>query len=80
MLTDHLAEFTSARSVTWAFTRPEIYGDNTRHELNPRDPLRLGREDPGTEDWYRYDSGNTLESVAQAVVRQIDITEKWWAG
>jgi len=52
----------------------------TAHDLNPRDRLRLGREDPGTEHWYRYDGGNTLESVAQEVVRQIDKAEKCWAG
>jgi hypothetical protein len=40
----------------------------------------LGCEDPGTEHCYRYDGGNTLESVAQEVGRQIDKAEKWWAG
>ena len=52
----------------------------TAHDLNPRDRLRLGCEGPSTEHWYRYDRGNTLESVAQKVVQQIDKAEKWWAG
>jgi hypothetical protein len=52
----------------------------TAHDLNPGDRHRLGCEGPGTEHWYRYDSGNTLESVGQEVVQQIDKAEKWWAG
>lgn len=52
----------------------------TAHDLNPRDRLRLGCEGPSTEHWYRYDIGNTLESVAQEVLQQIDKAEKWWAG
>jgi hypothetical protein len=52
----------------------------TAHDLNPRDRFRLGCEGPSTEHWYRYDSGNTLESVAQEVVQQLDKAEIWWAG
>lgn len=52
----------------------------TAHDLHPKDRIRLGCEGPSTEDWYRYDTGNTLEAVAQEVVQQLDNTEKWWAG
>lgn len=49
------------------------------HDLNPKDRLRLGCEGPSTEHWYRYDSGNTLESVAKDVIQELDKAEKWWA-
>jgi hypothetical protein len=52
----------------------------TAHDLHPKDRFRLGCEGPSTEDWYRYDSGNTLESVAHEVAQQLDKAEKWWAG
>jgi len=52
----------------------------TAHDLNPRDRFRLGCEGPSTENWYRYDSGKTKESVAHEVLQQIDNAERWWAG
>lgn len=52
----------------------------TAHDLHPKARIRLGCEGPSTEDWYRYDNGNTLESVAHEVVQQLDKAEKWWAG
>lgn len=52
----------------------------TAHDLNPRDRLRLGCEDPSADHWYRYDGGKTLESVAQEVLLQLEKAEKWWAG
>ena len=52
----------------------------TAHDMHPKDRYRLGCEGPGTEDWYRYDKGNTLEAVAHEVAEQLDKAEKWWAG
>jgi len=52
----------------------------TAHDLPPRDRFRLGCEGPSTEDWYRYDRGDALDSVAKKVLQQIDQAEKWWAG
>ena len=52
----------------------------TAHDMHPKDRYRLGCEGPGTDDWYRYDKGNTLEAVAHEVVEQLDKAEKWWAG
>ncbi len=51
----------------------------TAHDLHPRDRFRLGCKGPGTDHWYRYDSGNSPESVAREVVQQLDNAEKWWA-
>ena len=51
----------------------------TAQHLSPRDRFRLGCEGPSTGNWYRYDRGNTLDSVVQEVVQQLDIAEKWWA-
>ena len=50
----------------------------TAHDMHPKDRYRLGCEGPGTDDWYRYDKGNTLEAVAHEVVEQLDKAEKWW--
>jgi hypothetical protein len=52
----------------------------TAHDRNPKDRFRLGCEGPSTRNWYRYDSGNTLDSVARKVLHQMDSAEKWWAG
>lgn len=52
----------------------------TAHDLNPRERLRLGCEAPGAEHWFRYDRGDTVESVAREVVLQIVKAENWWAG
>jgi hypothetical protein len=52
----------------------------TAHDMNPRDRLRLGCEGPSTENWYRYDRGNSPDSLAQEVAQQLDKAEKWWAG
>ena len=52
----------------------------TAHDLHPRDRFRLGCEGPDTDNWYRYDSGKTLESVAMEVIQHLEKAEKWWAG
>lgn len=52
----------------------------TAHDMNPRDRFRLGCGGPYTDDWYRYDSDNAPESLAQEVAQQLDQAEKWWAG
>ena len=65
--------------VTVAYGKKIPPSKITAQHLNPRDRLRLGCEGPSTENWYRYDRGNTLDSVAQEVVQQLDNAEKWWA-
>jgi hypothetical protein len=70
----------SAEGITMPWGEKIPPNKVTAHDLNPRDRIRLGCEGPSTEHWYRYDRGNTLESVAQDVVRRLDKAEIWWAG
>ena len=51
----------------------------TAQHLHPNDRLRLGCEGPSTDHWYRYDRGRSPDIVAQEVVQQLDIADKWWA-
>jgi hypothetical protein len=48
------------------------------HDVHPKMRLRLGAAGPGEDHWFRYDTGDTVEAVAQEVVARLAQAEAWW--
>ena len=49
------------------------------HDLHPNERLRLGAKGSEDDHWFRYDTGGTVEAVAQDVVSCLEQAETWWA-
>jgi hypothetical protein len=49
------------------------------NDLHPNERLRLGSNGPKGDHWFRYDAGETVEDVVQAVVACLPQAETWWA-